>query len=234
MKAVILAGGLGTRLRPFSEVIPKPLLPLGEKAITEVQIQQLRNAGCTDVYLATNYMSNYIEAFLGDGHRYGLRLHYSKESEPLGTCGPIKLLQDDLTEPFLVMNGDILTKLDFGAFHGAAVRTGSLLTVATKVITTPFRFGNVTVNAFDEITAVDEKPEFTLEIVAGIYSMSPEVFDYIPDGKYYGMDSLIKQLLANGQVVSRHLIREYWLDIGMVDDYSQARAEYAAHFAETA
>src|SRR5438876_9283992 len=104
MKAVILAGGLGSRLKPFSEIIPKPLLPLGEKAVTEVQIQQLQSAGFTDVYLATNYMSNYVEAFLGNGSRYGIRLHYSKEDKPLGTCGPLTLLKNELTEPFLVMN----------------------------------------------------------------------------------------------------------------------------------
>ena len=108
MKAVILAGGLGTRLKPFTEVIPKPLLPIGEKAVLEIQIEHLRKHGVTDVFLATNYKSNYIENFFGDGSRYGVNLTISREEKRLGTAGPLKLLEKELDEPFIVMNGDIL------------------------------------------------------------------------------------------------------------------------------
>ena len=108
MKAVILSGGLGTRLRPFTEVIPKPLLPIGEKAVLEIQIEHLKKHGFERIWLATNYKSDYIENFFGDGSKYGVKLHISKEDKPLGTVGPVKLLQDQLSEPFLVMNGDIL------------------------------------------------------------------------------------------------------------------------------
>ncbi|HSU32391.1 MAG TPA: sugar phosphate nucleotidyltransferase [Bryobacteraceae bacterium] len=222
MDAVILAGGLGTRLRPFTEVLPKPLLPLGDRSILEHQLVSLQEAGATDVYIATNYLSHLIEAFLGDGSRLGLKIHISKETSPLGTAGPIKLLERELQSPFLVMNGDIVTKLDFKRFHDFGSREDSLLTVGTKIITTPFRFGNVTTeNGY--ITGVEEKPDFKLEIVAGMYCMSPGIMKFIPADTYFGIDQLIKALLRAGERISRFLIEDYWLDIGQVEDYSKAR-----------
>src|SRR5581483_1387951 len=184
MEAVILAGGLGQRLRPFTEVLPKPLLPLGDRSILEHQIVGLREAGATNVYLATNYLSHIIEAYLGDGSRFGLNVHISKEAEPLGTAGPIKLLQSKLKAPFLVMNGDIVTQLNFRTFYDFGAAQDSLLTVGTKLITTPFRFGNVKTNG-SYIVGVEEKPDFTLEILAGIYYMKPGIMDFIPDNTYF-------------------------------------------------
>ena len=114
MKAVILAGGLGTRLRPFTEIIPKPLLPIGERSVLEIQIEKLKYFGFNEIYLATNYKSQYIEGFFGDGSRYGVKLEISKEDKPLGTAGPLLLLKDKLNEPFIVMNGDIISLVNFG------------------------------------------------------------------------------------------------------------------------
>ena len=230
LKAVILAGGLGNRLRPFTEVIPKPLLPLGEKTIMEVQIAALQRCGVKQVFVATNYMSDLVAAYLGDGKRFGIDVQVSRETKPLGTCGPIGMLRTELTDPFLVINGDILTKLDFRAFHDFAVAQNSCLTVGTKIITTPFRFGNVTVDDNNFIVDVDEKPELKMEIVAGIYCLTPDVFRFIPEDTYFGMDSLIKMLLGDKQRVSRYLIKDYWLDIGQVEDYSQAREHYETNF----
>jgi NDP-mannose synthase len=230
MKAVILAGGLGTRLRPFTEVIPKPLLPLGEKSLTEVQIVSLRACGFDEIYIATNYMAEFVEAFFGDGSRFGVRLQFSRETKPLGTCGPITLLKSELTEPFILMNGDILTKLDFRAFWQWAVKRDSLLTVATKLITTPFRFGNVKVDDADHIVGIQEKPDFILEVLAGIYCMKPAIFELIPDNQYFGMDTLLEDMISTRKSVSRYLIHDYWIDIGQVDDYSEARNAYAEHF----
>ena len=116
MQAVILSGGLGTRLRPFTEVIPKPLLPIGEKAVLEIQIEHLKKYGFDEIYLATNYKSEYIENFFGDGSKFGVKLFISKEEKPLGTAGPVKLLQDKFKEPFIVMNGDI-TLLNYGNLY---------------------------------------------------------------------------------------------------------------------
>ncbi len=230
MRAVILAGGLGTRLRPFTEVIPKPLLPLGEQALLEVQISALKACGFDEIFLATNYMSQYIEAYLDDGARYGVKLTYSCEKEQLGTAGPLSLLRDRLDEPFLVMNGDILTKLDFRRLHDFAGRQNTALTIGTKIIATPFRFGSVSVNGDGLVTNIEEKPEFKLEILAGIYCMKPSIFEFIPDNTFYGMDNLIQDMIAAGSGISRYLINDYWLDIGQVEDYSVARDAYFEHF----
>jgi NDP-mannose synthase len=230
MKAVILAGGLGSRLRPFTEVIPKPLLPFGERSIMETQILTLKSFGVSEVYIATNYKSEYVEAFIGDGSKYGVQLHFSKEKEPLGTCGPLSLLKESFTEPFLVLNGDVLTKMRFSDFYDFAIKRNSVLTVATKIITTPFRFGNVSVDSNDRIIDVDEKPELKMEILAGIYCMTPGIFEFIPNGQYYNIDALIKKLLRMNIPISRYLIQEYWIDIGQVDDYSKAQEIYTKHF----
>lgn len=141
--AIILSGGLGTRLKPFTNIMPKPLLPVGEKAVLEIQIEQLKNCGFTDIYLATNYKSDYIEKFFGDGSYYGINLYISKEDKPLGTAGPIKLLEDKLNAPFLVMNGDILTDLDFNELYQFGAGQESALTVSIKKMVLPFRFGNI-------------------------------------------------------------------------------------------
>ena len=230
MKAIILAGGLGTRLRPFTEVIPKPLLPIGEKSVLEIQINWLKKYNFRDIYIATNYKADYIESFLGDGARYNVNLKFSKEKRPLGTCGPVSLLKDELNEPFVLMNGDILTTLDFGKLYEFALANQSLLTVATKQIVTPFNFGNVKSNG-DYIIEVDEKPNFHLEILAGIYVLRPEIMAIIPEDTYFGMDTLIKTMLENNQKVARYLIKEYWIDIGRIDDYEEAQNVYSKHFA---
>jgi NDP-sugar pyrophosphorylase family protein len=232
MKAVILAGGLGHRLRPFTEVIPKPLLPLGERSILEVQISALARAGAREVIVATNYKSQLVEAFVGDGSRFGVKIIISREQTPLGTAGPLSLVRDRLDQPFIVMNGDILTRMDFARFYEFGARQEADLTVGTKVITTPFRFGNVRVDDKEHIIDVDEKPEFVLEIVAGVYFMKPAIFRYIPDNEYYGMDTLIKRMIAADECVARYLISDYWLDIGQVDDYSKARSEYEQYFSD--
>lgn len=232
MKAVILAGGLGTRLRPFTEVIPKPLLPVGEQSLMEVQIRRLEAAGVSSIFIATNYKSDFVKAYLGDGSKYGVELTFSEEEKPLGTCGPLSLLRDRLDEDFIVMNGDILTKLDFAVLGEFGRNQQSLLTVGTKILLTPFRFGNVIVDDNDRIVSVEEKPELKMEIVAGIYYMKKEILDLIPDDTYFGMDTLIRNMLDNDMPISRYQIRDYWIDVGQVDDYTSAREEFSQHFDE--
>ena len=230
MKAVILAGGLGTRLRPFTQVIPKPLLPLGEQSLLEVQINSLKECGFDEIYIATNYRSEYIEAFLGNGSKYGVKLSFSREEEPLGTCGPLSLLRDELDEPFLMMNGDILTRMNFAKMLAFAEDRETPLTIGTKIVTMPFRFGNVSVNKEHQVTGVEEKPDLTFEILAGVYCFLPSIFDHIPSEKYYGMDDLIREMLVEQLPISRFLITDYWLDIGQVEDYTQACEEYHQNF----
>jgi NDP-mannose synthase len=226
MKAVILAGGLGTRLRPFTEIIPKPLLPIGEKAVLEIQIEHLKRHGFDEIILATNYKSEYIENFFGDGSRYGVRLTVSKEQKPLGTVGPLTLVRDRLTEPFLVMNGDVLSALDFTKFYRFSRQNDSLLTIAIKKMITPFAFGDILFDG-DRVTGIEEKPDLVNYILAGIYMMEPGIFELIPDGEYFGMDTLIKLMLERGLPVTKYEMTEYWLDIGRADDFEKAQELYA-------
>lgn len=229
MKAVILAGGLGTRLRPFTEIIPKPLLPIGEKSVLEIQIEHLKNHGFNEIYLATNYKSEYIENFFGDGSRYGVKLKVSKESKPLGTVGPLSLLKNELSEPFLVMNGDILTLLNFKDLYDYSIERKPILTVTIKEQITPFQFGNIFYEG-DFVTKIEEKPNIITNILAGIYIVKPQIFELIPENEYFGMDTLINKMLQLKYPITKYLIEEYWLDIGREDDYHKAQEIYKDHF----
>lgn len=224
-KAVILSGGLGIRLKPFTNAIPKPLLPIGEKAVLEIQIERLKNYGFQEVYLATNYKSDYIENFFGDGSRYGIRLHISREDRPLGTAGPLKLLEKELQDPFVVMNGDILSLLDFNKMFSYALQQESILTVAIKEITLPYAFGNIHFNG-KYVTEIEEKPDIIMNAMAGIYVMKPEIFQYIPEQQYYGMDTMIQDMLLKNIPVCKYDMDEYWLDIGRMDDFEKAQDVY--------
>lgn len=232
MKAVILAGGLGSRLKPFTDVIPKPLLPLGEKSVLEIQLESLKKHGFTDVFLAVNYKADYIQSHMGDGSKYGIKLHYSVENKPLGTCGPVNLIKENLTEPFLLMNGDVLTKADFSDIYKFSTEYNeSPLTIVTKIITTPFRFGNISSEGV-YVTGVEEKPDLKFEILSGIYILKPSIFQYIPENEYFGIDMLIKKLLSKNIPITKYVLKEYWLDIGVVEDYEKAREIYDEHFKE--
>lgn len=229
MKAIILSGGLGTRLRPFTEIIPKPLLPIGEKAVLEIQIEHLKENGFSHIFLATNYKSAYIESFFGDGSKYGVKLTISKEEKPLGTAGPVKLIKDNLNEPFLVMNGDILTQLPYRKLYDFAICKESLLTICTKEIITPFQFGNIHTEGYF-VTGIDEKPDLRTTILAGIYIFKPGILELIPDNEYFGMDSLIRKMIEMKFPITHYPIEEYWLDIGQVKDYEKAQEIYKEMF----
>jgi NDP-mannose synthase len=232
MKAVILAGGMGTRLKPLTDVLPKPLLPLGDKSLLEVQITQLKKYGFTDVFLALNYKAEKIKSYFGDGKKWGINLHYSEESKALGTCGPVTLIADQLTEPFLLMNGDILTKADFREIYKWSMTySESLLTIVTKVITTPFRFGNIISDGVF-VKGVEEKPDLKFEILSGMYILKPAIFEYIPKDEYFGIDHLIKRMLKIGLPITKYLIKDYWIDIGVVEDYEKAKEIYNTHFTQ--
>jgi NDP-sugar pyrophosphorylase family protein len=229
MKAVILAGGLGSRLRPFTEIIPKPLLPIGEKSVLEIQIEALKKSNFNEIYLATNYKSEYIENFFGDGSRYGVKLKVSKEKKPLGTVGPLTLLKEELNEPFLVMNGDILTLLNFNDLYKFAVKQDTPLTISIKEYSMPFAFGNIFYEG-DYVVGIEEKPNIKHKILAGIYIFRPEIFKLIPDDEYFNMDTLIHRMLNDNIPITKYEIKEYWLDIGQVDDFQTAQDIYKQHF----
>lgn len=216
-------------MRPFTQVIPKPLLPIGEKAVLEIQIEHLKSHGFTEIFLATNYKSEYIENFFGDGAKYGVTLTISKEDKPLGTVGPLSLLKNQLTEPFLVMNGDILTTIDLATFYKFAVEKDALLTVAIKEIITPFQFGNIFYEG-DYVTGIEEKPDIRTKILAGIYVMKPGIFNLIPDNEYYGMDTLIVKMLDSKIPIVKYEMHEYWLDIGNIENYEDVQDAYKQVF----
>tara|TARA_B110000977_G_scaffold196706_1_gene277651 strand:- start:751 stop:1431 length:681 start_codon:yes stop_codon:yes gene_type:complete len=225
VKAVILAGGLGTRLKPFTSTIPKPLLPIGEKAVLEIQIEKLKKYGFNEIFIATNYKSEFIENFLGDGSKYGVNLIFSKEKKKLGTVGPLTLIKEHLSEPFLLMNGDVLCNMNYKKLYDFALQNKSPLTITAKKLITPFEFGNIIFDG-DLVKEIQEKPDFINYIMAGIYILKPEVFKDIPQNMYFGIDQLIHHYLKNKIDVSKYEIKEYWLDIGRIDDYEKAQKDF--------
>lgn len=229
MKAVILAGGLGKRLEPFTQAVPKPLLPVGEKSVLEIQIANLEQHGFDEVFIATYYKADYVESVIGDGRRHGVRIKFSKEEKPLGTCGPLSLLKDELTEPFILMNGDILTTMNFEDLVRFGQAQDSDLTVVTKTIQTPFNFGKV-ISEDHHIIDIEEKPDLEFEIIAGIYFMKPGIFQHIPENEYFGIDQLIKHMIAGKLPVTKYVMTEYWLDMGTLETYNEAQLAYDEHF----
>lgn len=225
--AVILSGGLGTRLMPFTQAIPKPLLPVGEKAILEIQIERFVRFGFRQIYLATNYKSDYIGNFIGNGAKYGAQVHISREKKPLGTAGPLKLLKSNLCDPFLVMNGDILTLADLTRLYEFGCSVDAQMTVAIKKVVTPFDFGNIRFSG-DYVAGIEEKPNITSFAVAGIYVVKPELLALIPDETYFGMDSLMLKMLKSGMKIAKYEINEYWLDIGNMENYDKAQRDAAS------
>ncbi len=218
--AVILAGGLGKRLYPLTKALPKPLLPIGSKSILESLILLLKKNNIKKIYIATNYLHDKIVDKIGNGKRFGVKIIYSREKKRLGTCGPLSLLKSELTKPFFLINGDIITNADLVKI--SQHKKKSLLTVITKEINLPFRFGKITAkNGY--ITKLEEKPTYKQEILAGIYIFQPEVLTFIPKNKYFGMDNLIKTLMRKKIKISKYLLNDYWVDIGQLDDYEIAK-----------
>ncbi|MEK6939054.1 MAG: sugar phosphate nucleotidyltransferase [Nanoarchaeota archaeon] len=218
-----MAGGLGTRLKPFTHVLPKPLLPLGESTIIENIIFKLKEHGFDEIYLTTNYKSELFESYLGDGSKYGVKIIYSREDKPLGTAGPLRLLQQQLTEPFLVINGDILTSLNFRELMEKHLHRKSDFTLVTKEIELPMDYGVVYSNEDETIHTIEEKPKMTKEINAGIYIISPHIIDRIPHNEHLLMTDLLQELIKDTTLkVYRHLNKDYWLDMGQMKDYEKA------------
>lgn len=223
MKVVIMAGGLGTRLRPLTHIIPKPLLPVGEQTILEITINKFKNYGFKEFILATNYKSGLFEAYFKDGAHLGVSITYSKETEPLGTAGPLGLLAGILNEPFIVINGDIITNLDFSKLYSSHLNSKAKMTAVTKVLEAPLRYGIVKCSN-GTISEIEEKPNLKFEILAGIYVLNPEVLGLIPKGAY-NMTQLIRDLIDSGENINRYLLEDYWLDIGQMGSYKQAQKD---------
>lgn len=223
MKAVILAGGLGTRLKPFTSVIPKPLLPVGEQSILEIALNRLRDCGFDEIFIATNYKSHMFENYFGDGSKLNIKIEYSKEEKPLGTAGPLRLLKGKLKEPFLVVYGDILTSLNFRKLVEFHIKNKADFTLVTKETIFPISYG-VIKSEGNIIKAVEEKPEIKTQINTGIYFLNPEVIGVIPEG-FFHMTDLVKTLISHGKRVMKYELKDYWLDIGQIHDYEKAQKD---------
>jgi len=223
--AVILAGGKGTRLRPYTVALPKPLMPVGEYPILEVIVRQLRSNGFERVALAVNHQADLLRAYFGDGTRWGLKVDYSLEQMALSTMGPLKLISD-LPDDFLVMNGDVLSDLDYGAFLSEHVAQGRLFSISASVRQQHIDYGVLHTADDGGLTGFEEKPSFSFLVSMGIYAVSRRVLDLIPDNQAYGFDHLMLKMLEQQRAVSVVPHTGYWLDIGRPDDYQRAVDEW--------
>lgn len=222
MRAIILAGGKGTRLRPYTTLIPKPLVPLGgQYSILEIILLQLSKGGFTHITLAVNHLSHLIMAYFGDGSRFGLKIDYSLEESELSTIGPLTLIED-LPENFLVMNGDILSDLDYRAFFEQHISTESKVSVSAYRREVKVDFGVLQYDESSNLTAFVEKPVYHFDVSMGIYCIHKSVIDSLPKGKAYGFDHLMIDGLADGTPACIRPFSGYWLDIGRPDDYQYA------------
>ena len=229
MQAVILAGGKGRRLRPYTTVLPKPLMPLGEMPIIEVVLRQLAASGFCQVTVAVGYLAELLMAYCGDGRKFGLDLSYSREETPLGTAGPLALI-DGLAggDSFLVMNGDVLTSLDFAALVQRHQASGAAATIATHQRQQQINYGIIESDDADRVTAYIEKPQYHYQVSMGVYVLTPAVLEYIPRDHYLDLPDLVRTLMAAGRPVRAYPFDGYWLDIGRHDDYEQAMEEFEA------
>ncbi len=222
MKAVIQAGGKGTRLRPYTNVLPKPLMPVGPMPVLELLLGWLRRNGIDEVYITTGYLGHLIESFCGDGHQWDLKITYTREQEPLGTIGPLALLRDHLDGPFLVLNGDVLTDLNLKGFIASHRERGSAVTIATVQREVRIDFG-VILDKDHRVVEFREKPRFDHLVSMGIYCMQPDMLKHIPARVPFGFDDLMYRMLELGIPAHTFLHRGFWLDIGRVEDFQKAQ-----------
>jgi NDP-sugar pyrophosphorylase family protein len=225
MKAVILAGGKGSRLAPYTKVIPKPLMPIGDMPILEVLLRQVRRAGVDEFILSVGHMASLLRAFFQEGEQLGTIIRYSYEEEPLGTAGPLTLIEG-LDQTFLVMNGDVLTTLDFGDLLAHHRQSGAMVTIAMYNRQVKIDLGVLQLDGGQVITGYIEKPTYEFQVSMGIYVFEPQALAYIPRGQYFDFPSLILRLLENGEKVVGYPFGGYWQDLGRPDDYEQAIQDF--------
>jgi len=225
MDAIILAGGKGTRLAPYTTIFPKPLMPIGDVPILDVVLRQLKSHGFTKIIMAVGYLAELLETYFGNGSKYGMDIQYSRESKPLGTAGPLSLIEN-LTNPFLVMNGDILTTLNYSALIKYHKEKAGIATIAMHQRTVDVDFGVIELNTNNEITSYIEKPNLKYLVSMGIYIFDTEVLSYIKKSEKIDFPDLVKKLLENNERVIGYPSNDYWLDIGRQDDYEKAIGEF--------
>lgn len=227
MKAVVLAGGKGTRLAPYTKILPKPLMPIGDMPILEILLRQMKRAAIEEVVLTVGHLSGLLKAFFGDGEQIGMHIQYSYEDKPLGTAGPLSLIKG-LKETFLVTNGDVLTTLDLGELIADHRRSGAIATIATHVRRVHIDLGVILFNGSSEVVGYEEKPTYELRVSMGVYVFEPRVLDYIEYNQYLDFPDLVLRLIGAGERVMGYPYEGYWQDLGRSDDYEQAVQDFEA------
>jgi len=220
MKAVILAGGKGTRLKPFTYVLPKPLVPVGEKPILAILVSQLKKHGITEITFCVNHMAELIMAYFGNGEKFGVNITYSMEEKPLGTIAPLKLLKN-LPDDFLLMNGDLFTDLNYLDLVKYHLEKKALVTVGVYTRKVGIDFGVLEIEN-GLMAKFVEKPEYQYQVSMGVYVFNRAVLEYVPEGMPFGFDQLMLKLLEEKKQVHVYPFGGYWLDIGRLEDFEKA------------
>lgn len=228
MRAVILAGGKGTRLAPYTTILPKPLMPIGDMPILEVVIRQLAYHRFDNITLAVGYLAELLRAYCEDGSKYNLKLSYSYEKKPLGTAGPISLIPH-LDETFLVMNGDLLTTLNYSDMLYHHQQSQAIVTLATYQREVKIDLGIIECDTDNWVTNYIEKPTFYYTVSTGIYIFEPAILPYILPNQPLDLPALVLELLKKGEKVNTYPFKGYWLDIGRPEDYQKAIQEFEKH-----
>jgi NDP-sugar pyrophosphorylase family protein len=225
MKAVVLAGGTGTRLAPYTRIIPKPMMPIGDKAILEIMLLQMRKAGISDVILTVGHLAGLMRAYFQDGTQFGMRISYSHEEKPLGTAGPLGLI-DGLDDTFIVCNGDVLTTLNLCEFINFHHQNHGIATIASHKRQVNIDLGVILMNGDNSIAGYQEKPIISYMVSMGIYIFEPEVLNYIPKNQFLNFPDLVGLLLSDKKRVVAFPFDGYWEDLGRPDDYERANVDF--------
>jgi NDP-sugar pyrophosphorylase family protein len=228
MKAVVLAGGRGTRLAPYTSILPKPLMPVGERSILEIVAEQLEEAGIVDINFCVGYLSHLIQSVFDNRQNGHVNIEYVREQDALGTAAPLRLVED-LDDTFLVMNGDVLTTLDYRDLVSYHRAQGDVMTIATHERTVHVDYGVLHLDARQRVQDFEEKPELTTMVSMGIYVMEPKVLQYIPTDQYFDFPDLVRVLLEANEPVGAYRYEGLWFDIGRQDDHAEAVAAWAAN-----
>lgn len=225
LKAVILAGGKGTRLAPYTHILPKPLMPIGDMPIMELLLWQLRRAGVSDVVLTVGHLAELLRTFFQDGKKWGLRISYSFEEKPLGTAGPLSLI-NGLEDTFIVSNGDVMTTLDLKRLVSYHKEKGGIATIAVHRRQVKINLGVVQTDGDNAINGYIEKPTYDYTVSMGIYVFEPRILEHIPYNQYLDFPDLVLKLISAGEKVVAYPFDGYWKDLGYADDYDEATQDF--------
>lgn len=228
-KVILMVGGLGTRLRPLTENTPKPMLKVGDKPILQTIVEKFAEYGYTNIIMCLNYKSHIIQDYFKDGRKFGVNIEYILEKQRMGTAGALSLLKEKPTEPFFVMNGDLLTNINFEHLHDFHISNDSMGTMCVREYDFQVPYGVVNIDG-SNILSIEEKPLHKFFVSAGIYMLSPDVLKYIPKNEFYDMPILFEKLISENKNTISFPLREYWLDIGRLEEYKRANEEYKEVF----